>query len=52
MGLSALSDSGSGTLVHPATGKPVRSDDPSFLAISNELADKGMAEEPERSGSA
>jgi NADH-quinone oxidoreductase subunit B len=42
MGLSALSDSGTGTLVHPATGKPVRSDDPSFLAISNELADKGM----------
>ncbi len=40
MGLSVPSDSG--TLVHPATGRPVRSDDPSFLAISNELADKGM----------
>ena len=44
MGLNTSFETGtgSGPLVHPATGKPVRADDPTFLAISNELADKGM----------
>ncbi|HLH11287.1 MAG TPA: NADH-quinone oxidoreductase subunit B family protein [Methylovirgula sp.] len=31
-----------GTLVHPVSGRPVSSKDPTFLRISNELADKGM----------
>ncbi len=29
-------------LVHPATGQPVRSDNPGFRAISDELADRGF----------
>jgi len=30
------------TLVHPSTGLPVSGNDPSFLSISDQLADKGF----------
>ncbi len=41
MGLNPALETGSQSLVHPTTGRPISANDPAFLSINDQLADKG-----------